>query len=190
MVYCASKLESWRSHFSKREQRTRIKRGIKSFKVYTFKPEHTVFSLGNMTTAEEIEMRISSVFPLGFSNYRFQPADERGEQRGRVKEYVNWIESQNIIFIDYFPLLPLANCDHSFHVFSLEVRGGVLRQFTCIRAVVPKRFASCPQKMKLLLVALLVTPHHHHHHHYHHHHWVIFWLLYLNKNPRRSLSRV
>lgn len=34
-------------------------------------------SLGNMTTAEEIEMRISSVFLLGFSNYRFQPADER-----------------------------------------------------------------------------------------------------------------
>lgn len=62
-----------------------------TFQSLYFETRTYSISLENMTAAEEIEMRISSVFPLGFSNYRFQPADERGERRGRggVKEYVN-----------------------------------------------------------------------------------------------------
>ena len=79
MMYCLSKakLESWRGVVSQSwEQCTRIEGEDQKSPSLYFETRTYSFSLGNMTTAEEIEMRISSVFPLGFSNYRFRPADE------------------------------------------------------------------------------------------------------------------
>lgn len=90
---------------------------------------------------------MSSVFLLGFSNYRFQPADEKGgteRGRGGVREYVTWLQSQWLsplllplfwqtalsisqVFGSFFPLWQKSASFMSF----------VFRQFTHIGAKTP-----------------------------------------------------